>query len=682
MLSTIQSKLANILSNKGPDNPIEMSEEQCNQWMNRSEEKLTRGKYSVEKQQQRLKQLVSVLENINFPKSIRRRAAEIISLNLHNDSAISCFNTPRQAKYFITYAIDLLIDDLLRNRSVVLEDHLQRMIRRLVDNVSPHQENFDLGGIRYSREQLNAVIDNVGNLKGLDTGPTLSDVDLAHIENEMRSDKGRAQNVHRSSVLNAASIMLARMAAKVSDADRLTPNQTAKAILGEMGAILQQESNDRKANKINVPVNVNRKSVETAVEIVKNTTRGDNNWKENITPQQLLPIVWGYIANHPDSQIRHNLKFTLLERLVEISSEDPCSTGKLQRLIHIPSGIDSEMNMFAETLEIGDTVTHIASVAYEFANEYVDDVVDHMRNEGGLVNALVVNELKLNMFRTRLTQELVALGGLSQNEIDSFVAQNATGFETEKVNAASLIGFTTPLVSLKAPEKNVDAFKEMFIDSIEFGGGVFQFVSPRLHFNTIATSEKKPSLTPSIMTSMVDDILGQLFRGQTQPITLISPGGKRLRISIDHQNTKHDAVYMHLAVTVEEIDNAGNAIRDKRLIYFTQVGFPFSENILTSTYISRAADLYVQHCHLNRANNPDRPAPILSFRGIGRGPTLATYFDISQMISNQRITNRSELRATLEKYVEEKRAQRNNEKFIHSRQQFEELYTALGNLLD
>jgi hypothetical protein len=659
-----------------------MSEEQCNQWMNRSDEKLARGKYRVEKQQQRLSQLVSVLEHVAFPKSIRRRAAEIISLNLHNDSAISCFNVPRQANYFLTYAIDLLIDDLLRNRSVVLEDHLQRMIRRLVNDVSTHQESFDLGGIRYSREQLSAVIDNVGNLKGLGTGPALSDAELTHAENEMKNDTGRAQNVHRSSVLNAASIMLARMAAKISDADRLTPNQAANAILGEMEAILQQERKDRKANRINVPVNISLRSVERAVNVVKNTTRGDNNWKEDITPQQLLPIVWGYIANHPDSQIRHNLKFTLLERLAEISAEDPCSTGKLQRLIHIPSGIDSGMNIFAEALQIGDSVTHIASVAYEFANEYVDDVVDHMRNEGGVVNALVVNELKLDMFRTRLTQELVALGGLSQNEIDSFVAQNAAGFETERVNVASLIGFTTPLVSVKSPGKDADAFKEMFRNSIESGGGVFEFVSERLHRYSIASSEQKPFLNPSVMTSIVDDILGQLFHGQTQPITLISPSGKPLRISIDHLNTKYDAVYMHLALTVEELDAAGDAIRGKRSVCFTQLGLPFSEKLLTSTYISRAADLYVQHCQLNRANNPDAPAPILSSGGIGRAPTLATYFDISQMISNQRITNRSELRDTLEKYVEEKRAQGNNASFIHSPQQFEELYTALGNLLD
>lgn len=333
-----------------------------------------------------------------------------ISKLMRQDDVLHFKGAPRQANYFASYSVDLNFQELDVAYNVTMEQDIREMLNLWSKNLCPAQTQFNLDGVVYSREEINAMLANPTLIQ---RNASLQNAELAtQMEHALRH--AGSQSVHNNTVRTNAIRVMAIMRAK--------HGQTKEMTDGEITRFLDPFINpDPRRNNIRAGLN----------HCLANNTF-DQNSPGAMTPKRLLGNVCQYIQATNDTDMRSNLTAALLVRLNEIHVEQPCVVGVSQRLLDVPNGIDPDMDFAGRTAQVGQDVAALAGKTYNQFSDLVDEGLQAIqafeKNKEITGNDNVITNIGQNMFSTRLKNDLNRLGGISEADIEPHRERLKTGF--------------------------------------------------------------------------------------------------------------------------------------------------------------------------------------------------------------------------------------------------------------
>ncbi len=126
--------------------------------LEKTERQLARPALKKDPMMSMLRSCESFVSNNELTLHTRARAAELIALNIPSDEAIACRGAPRQSIFFMRYAIDLTMEMIAANRTQQLEVDLVRRIDLLINRLADFMDQFELGGVTYSKARLTTLL--------------------------------------------------------------------------------------------------------------------------------------------------------------------------------------------------------------------------------------------------------------------------------------------------------------------------------------------------------------------------------------------------------------------------------------------------------------------------------------------------------------------------------------------
>ncbi|MBU0784330.1 MAG: hypothetical protein KJ798_07955 [Gammaproteobacteria bacterium] len=347
------------------------------------------------------------------PSTTRLQKAALckhISKLMQEDEVLNFKGAPRQANYFASYCIDLNFQELDVAYNVTMENDVREMLNLWTNRLCPAQNEFNLDGVVYSRDEINAMLRN----------PTLIQRNVSSQNSVLVTQMERAlrhsgsQSVHDNAVRTNAVRVMGIMQAK--------HGQTKEMTSGEITRFLDRAiRQDPRHNNIREGLNHCLAS-----------TGFDPNSPGAMTPKRLLGNVCQYIQATSDTAMRSNLTAALLVRLNEINVEHPCVVGVSQRLLDVPNGIDPDMNFAGRAVQVEQDVAALAGKTYNQFSDLVDEglqaIQEIEKNEKISGNDETITDLGQNMFQTRLKNDLNRLGGISETDIAPHRERLKTGF--------------------------------------------------------------------------------------------------------------------------------------------------------------------------------------------------------------------------------------------------------------
>jgi len=156
-----------------------------------------------------------------------------------------------------------------------------------------------------------------------------------------------------------------------------------------------------------------------------------------------MAIIWSYIQDVDDQDLKDNLLESMTEKFCEIVAERPCGTGVSQRLIDIPTAIDWSITEDVSVKDVRQQLTRIAAkideefndkaqsdvkpFSIENVNSPSDNCIDYKLLHDKLPDPLE-KELKRDLFKQRATVELLVLEGRHSEtvsaEINNFLVKH------------------------------------------------------------------------------------------------------------------------------------------------------------------------------------------------------------------------------------------------------------------
>jgi hypothetical protein len=333
-----------------------------------------------------------------------------ISKLMRQDDVLHFKGAPRQANYFASYSVDLNFQELDVAYNVTMEQDIREMLNLWSKNLCPAQTQFNLDGVVYSREEINAMLANPTLIQ---RNASLQNAELAtQMEHALRH--AGSQSVHNNTVRTNAIRVMAIMRAK--------HGQTKEMTDGEITRFLDPFINpDPRRNNIRAGLN----------SCIANN-EFDQNSPGAMTPKRLLGNVCQYIQATNNTDMRSNLTAALLVRLNEIDIEQPCVVGVSQRLLDVPNGIDPDMDFAGRTAQVGQDVAALAGKTYNQFSDLVDEglqAIQAFENNREIAgHDDVITNIGQNMFSSRLKNDLSRLGGISEADIAPHRERLKTGF--------------------------------------------------------------------------------------------------------------------------------------------------------------------------------------------------------------------------------------------------------------
>ncbi|MBC7499060.1 MAG: hypothetical protein H7315_00910 [Herminiimonas sp.] len=136
-----------------------------------------------------------------------------------------------------------------------------------------------------------------------------------------------------------------------------------------------------------------------------------------------LAIVWGYIERCSSQDMKQNLRNSMVIKLAEIATENPCSTGIIERIIDIPTAIDLSLPQDIPEEEVLTELAQMAGNINElFEENYAFDCTgaraaagDDETSPARIAVEVTISDLKRDMFLEKARIELVVLRNIDSN---------------------------------------------------------------------------------------------------------------------------------------------------------------------------------------------------------------------------------------------------------------------------
>jgi len=199
---------------------------------------------------------------------------------------------------------------------------------------------------------------------------------------------------------------------------------------------------------------------------------------------------------------------------------------------------------------------------------------------------------------------------------------------------------------------------------------MFQFVSPKAHFQPMESSEKPIIGSLQEQWRIHKENGAPLVLGGRFEVTSINPARPRERLA-DGMEPHEDDVRLECQLTVIDLQDSN---REMRTIPLTQVGLKFKDKCLRANQIAQAYHILEDHqkryasLHTLSDSEPQALPMIASRAGRGRGPTLIVYSEIVGQIEAGIITEKGALDKALVDVINEGRKSRITADMLHSRE--------------
>lgn len=221
--------------------------------------------------------------------------------------------------------------------------------RLLEDYPNPH---FYFFGVRFESTRLEGwAREGIQSASEVEVTPQVQDLGKLLYENN-------SQNVHAGEAKAAQVAQLQRIKQRVVPGLCISTSSAEKEIHDYLTASAANiEQAQRGFNK---------------VKALTDGVAGFNNQ----SPRDCLTLVWNYIRQISDDQLKADLGSALKTRFNELGREQICALGTIERMIDVPTGIDWSITAKISTEHLREELRTLAGTVN---NGFEDEIKDYMR---------------------------------------------------------------------------------------------------------------------------------------------------------------------------------------------------------------------------------------------------------------------------------------------------------------
>lgn len=363
-----------------------------------------------------IRHLLSTFERPDVTRAEKATLCKHLANFMNSDEAFEFKGAPRQANYFASYCVDLTLQELDLQFNAAMEQDLRSMLTLWSHELCPSQTEFNLDGIIYSRPELQNMLNGQKLISRnlLQASGSLAE----RMDNRLHGvgTSSQAQTVHDMAVRDNGARVLALMKTAHAQTTQLSDSEIKTFI--------------EKAISQNTKTKLNTEQIRQGLQACLTNHAGDNNWNVHSSPRLILGDVCQYIQATANTTMRNNLQQALLDRLIEIAIEQPCTPGVMQRLLDVPNGIDPNMNFAGKSRQIGEEMASLASKTYERLTVLIDEGRQAIPESERTPETMdqMATTIGQQMFVNRVNHEMKRLGGMSEMEVAPHRERLSTGF--------------------------------------------------------------------------------------------------------------------------------------------------------------------------------------------------------------------------------------------------------------
>ncbi len=209
-------------------------------------------------------------------------------------------------------------------------------------NSHPHMGRLNIAGVEYDTDELLTIQQLMQNktknqfFENIETDNVIKNNAVAY--NNLLKSHYSTQSVHNSLILRLSDNDLKMM----QSLSKTKININKDAVSRDLQNIFNQNYLDFTTQR---PVNFHQ-LLNTFNNLFQHTKDlGEVHERPGYTIATTLKTVLNYVYNQ-DANLQSNLLLSLLHRLKEITLDDPCTIGMLQRILNVAEGVDSRINSF------------------------------------------------------------------------------------------------------------------------------------------------------------------------------------------------------------------------------------------------------------------------------------------------------------------------------------------------
>ncbi|HEU4621403.1 MAG TPA: ankyrin repeat domain-containing protein [Burkholderiaceae bacterium] len=374
--------------------------------------------------------LSDILIDANAPARDRAHAAHVIAGNLILCVTLRGEDTEAARHRFAAQAVDLTLEWLQREPDLSAH-HFQTLIDRLdtfLATTPTGQQQVELGGMAYPRDRFETLLNDFkSRTESMRQQARLWDATMRG-DDEARLKGDFVQSIHQSvhwpSVEDMADGVVSRMRTHIG-----APLRSVRATREAVQAWL----NARPTNEMS------QAERDGALDALS------PNFGYPRVVDQLLPVLWTYIEQHPDGALKPQLKERLASTLTELGgrrnsqgvpSNLYCMDGWRQRLSLAFLGVDPQLNQFAQAAGMNEEIeTRISEIAQHHA-EALQTEVDDLKALARLQGQTTVDIDKamnrhVEHFKKQVFFECACVRGVSTAQVQTRIEAALLGFDVD-----------------------------------------------------------------------------------------------------------------------------------------------------------------------------------------------------------------------------------------------------------
>lgn len=368
------------------------------------------------------KALVRSLNERNQSHANRFKLSAALARVLDKGSVVMLAGANRGDSFFASMAVDLFLRDSSLARVNDLAKKFVEVLSHWVENIAPDRQDFPVQGAPVKRDRMLTWIqelkdDAPQSSRSAPTPP--GSMEHSHrtrfasrMERIMRGQEGsRQQSVHADGVVEAGNEVLKLMQTQLRHRGLQSWNEVSKDV---------GHSSKGRADRFDI-----RRGLE---HLSKHDINARYFPESKITPTGAFRTLHGYINHHANAKVAENLRDSSLLLLAEIGREEPCFGGCVQRIFAIPNGIDPAVSAVPLASQIKESVTALAvRLQNEMSDIFAGTELENVDEMEG-VDEAVLGDIKVDMFKQRVSTELGAMQGIPASEYAEEVDKMAQGF--------------------------------------------------------------------------------------------------------------------------------------------------------------------------------------------------------------------------------------------------------------
>lgn len=303
----------------------------------------------------------------------------------------------------LTFALEIALE--------TQRERVPEIATSIVHGVDADISRFSIFGVDFTRQRLEEWSREQSIPESIPVRPELAEADKG-LKNDDR------ENVHSDEALIAGGMQLDEMRKRLTDTTKKSIAQTGEEIRHLINNKRPRESSEIRARTLAGLDRIMKSQTEEGPygeEPNEATDFGE-------TLASTLAIVWGYIEQVSDDDMKENLRESMGARLREIEPDFPCNTGVSQRLCDIPTAIDWSLTQGISLESLRSELAQMAgSINETFEADHEDTCTDvRAQAAQGQISDdpdKIIGALKRDMFYEKARIEYILLRNISPNTV-------------------------------------------------------------------------------------------------------------------------------------------------------------------------------------------------------------------------------------------------------------------------